>query len=147
MGDFLPFIIFLVALSFFGIDQVGAELEGPYGIDDNDLPLLHMGVSLVDDLDIILRANEHSLQMEARRMHEEAAAHGANGGAQGAAAAHTQPRTSPPSCPKPPQGHEPQTWPQKHSKGPSAMRTVGVVVARTAAMNARTVNNPKGPSV
>jgi hypothetical protein len=35
--------------------QVGAELEGPYGVDDNDFPLLHMGIALVDDLDIMLR--------------------------------------------------------------------------------------------
>ena len=39
VGNFLPFIMFLVGISFFGIDQVGAELEGPYGIDDNDLPV------------------------------------------------------------------------------------------------------------
>ena len=54
------------------IEQVGAELEGPYGIDDNDLPLLHMGVSLVDDLDIVLRASEQSLQWQARMQQEEA---------------------------------------------------------------------------
>lgn len=41
VGRFLPFIMFLVGISFFGIDQVGAELEGPYGIDDNDLPVQH----------------------------------------------------------------------------------------------------------
>ena len=75
MGTFLPLIEFLVALAFFGIDQVGAELEGPYGIDDNDLPLLHMGISLVDDLDIILRASEQSLRWEARsRQKQEQAA-------------------------------------------------------------------------
>lgn len=40
--------------------QVGAELEGPYGVDDNDFPLLHMGVALVDDLDVMLRNAQRS---------------------------------------------------------------------------------------
>ena len=35
--------------------QLGAELEGPFGTDDNDLPLLLMGAKLCDDLDAILR--------------------------------------------------------------------------------------------
>ena len=61
-GAFLPFIMFLVSIAFFGIDQVGAELEGPYGIDANDLPLLHMGIALADDLDIVLRAAEASVK-------------------------------------------------------------------------------------
>jgi hypothetical protein len=29
----LPFIMLLVALAFFGLDQVGAELESPFGVD------------------------------------------------------------------------------------------------------------------
>ena len=38
------------------MDQVGAELEGPFGVDDNDLPLLQMGISLFDNLDALMRA-------------------------------------------------------------------------------------------
>ena len=55
MQGFLPVIMLLASVAFFGLDQVGAELEGPYGVDDNDFPLLHMGISLVDDLDVMLR--------------------------------------------------------------------------------------------
>eukprot|EP01052_Picozoa_sp_SAG31_P054165 SAG31_NODE_14268_length_817_cov_1.651811_1_plen_158_part_10 len=50
-----PIICGFLALGFFGLDQVGAELEGPYGVDDNDLPLLAIGVSLGEDLDAMLR--------------------------------------------------------------------------------------------
>ena len=28
-----------MAIGFFGLDQVGAELEGPFGTDDNDFPV------------------------------------------------------------------------------------------------------------
>ena len=29
----------LVAYVFFGIEEIGVEIEGPFGFDDNDLPL------------------------------------------------------------------------------------------------------------
>ena len=59
MGTFLPLIELLIALAFFGIDQVGAELEGPYGIDDNDLPLLHMVPPLPPRLRVAAAAPYH----------------------------------------------------------------------------------------
>lgn len=31
--------VFLVAYVFFGIEEIGVEIEGPFGYDDNDLPL------------------------------------------------------------------------------------------------------------
>ncbi|MBS1834941.1 MAG: hypothetical protein JST65_19635, partial [Acidobacteria bacterium] len=31
--------VFLVAYIFFGIEEIGVEIEGPFGFDDNDLPL------------------------------------------------------------------------------------------------------------
>ena len=42
-------------------EQVGAELENPFGTDDNDFPLLHMGLGLVDNMDSMLRTmhNRH----------------------------------------------------------------------------------------
>jgi putative membrane protein len=30
---------FLVAYVFFGIEEIGVEIEDPFGLDDNDLPL------------------------------------------------------------------------------------------------------------
>ena len=49
--------------------QVGAELENPFGTDDNDFPLLHMGLALVDNMDSMLRTmhNRH----QAKRMKTE----------------------------------------------------------------------------
>jgi putative membrane protein len=55
-GVLTPFVMSLIALAFFGLDQIGAELEGPFGVDDNDLPLLQMGISLFDNLDALMRA-------------------------------------------------------------------------------------------
>jgi putative membrane protein len=31
--------VLLVAYTFFGIEEIGVEIEGPFGFDDNDLPL------------------------------------------------------------------------------------------------------------
>lgn len=45
----------MVAIGFFGLDSVGVELEGPFGTDANDLPLLKMGAALCDDLDMMVR--------------------------------------------------------------------------------------------
>lgn len=34
-----PVVTFLIALTFFGLDDIGEELMEPFGLDDNDLPL------------------------------------------------------------------------------------------------------------
>jgi putative membrane protein len=38
-GWFTLLDVFLVAYVFFGIEEIGVEIEGPFGYDDNDLPL------------------------------------------------------------------------------------------------------------
>ena len=48
-------ISILAAVGFFGLDQVGTELECPFGTDCNDFPILRMGRSLCDELDAIMR--------------------------------------------------------------------------------------------
>jgi predicted membrane chloride channel (bestrophin family) len=48
-------ISLLAAIGFFGLDQVGTELECPFGTDCNDFPILKMGRSLCDELDAIMR--------------------------------------------------------------------------------------------
>jgi hypothetical protein len=65
MGLFLPVIMFLIAIAFFGLDQVGAELENPYGIDANDYPLLHLGIAFTDDLDEMVRAAQAEIKKRA----------------------------------------------------------------------------------
>ena len=42
---------------------MGAELEGPFGVDANDFPLLHWGVELSEDLDVMLEMAEYELDM------------------------------------------------------------------------------------
>lgn len=42
-------------MGYFGLDQVGAELECPFGTQENDLPLLQMGVDLSRNLDTLMR--------------------------------------------------------------------------------------------
>jgi putative membrane protein len=31
--------VLLVAYTFFGIEEIGVQIEGPFGFDENDLPL------------------------------------------------------------------------------------------------------------
>ncbi|CAN5806492.1 bestrophin family protein [soil metagenome] len=39
LGFMTPFVVAIVAFTFFGLDALGDEIEEPFGIDDNDLPL------------------------------------------------------------------------------------------------------------
>ena len=45
-----------ILVGFFGLDQIAKELEGPFGVDDNDFPLLAMGMGLCDDLDALVKS-------------------------------------------------------------------------------------------
>ena len=56
MGWGTPVVAAVVATAFFGLDQVGAELEGPFGIDANDFSLIKIGLNLCKDLDGMLRS-------------------------------------------------------------------------------------------
>ncbi|MEG1769966.1 MAG: bestrophin family ion channel, partial [Comamonas sp.] len=38
-GFMTPFVVAIVAYTFFGLDALGDELEEPFGIESNDLPL------------------------------------------------------------------------------------------------------------
>ncbi len=39
MGFMTSFVVVIVAYTFFGLDALGAEIEEPFGLDSNDLPL------------------------------------------------------------------------------------------------------------
>lgn len=39
VGPLTPFVVLMIAYAFYGIDAVGGEIEDPFGIDANDLPL------------------------------------------------------------------------------------------------------------
>lgn len=64
-GHWTPVLALFTAIGFFGLDQVGVELEGPFGIDDNDFPLLAMGLAMCNDLDTMVRTVSRP-RMEAR---------------------------------------------------------------------------------
>ena len=55
----------LCAVGFFGLDQVGVELEDPFGVDHNDFPILSMAHALCNDLDAMVRTVSRT-RMEAR---------------------------------------------------------------------------------
>ncbi|BDC50607.1 hypothetical protein F183_A29230 [Bryobacterales bacterium F-183] len=50
--------VFLVTYIFFGIEEIGVEIEGPFGFDDNDLPLeqicgtIQQNVAAIAELDL-----------------------------------------------------------------------------------------------
>ena len=67
VGWTLPYGMVVIALAFFGLDQVSAELESPFGVDANDFPLMSMGIELADDLDVMVRGAEHVLQRRRRK--------------------------------------------------------------------------------
>ena len=50
-----PILSMGVACTLYGLDEIGAELEQPFGVDPNDFPLLRMGDALASDLDALLR--------------------------------------------------------------------------------------------
>jgi len=42
--------VLLVAYTFFGIEEIGVEIEGPFGFDDNDLPLEQIAETIQDNV-------------------------------------------------------------------------------------------------
>jgi putative membrane protein len=42
--------VILVAYTFFGIEEIGVEIEGPFGYDDNDLPLEQICTTIQENL-------------------------------------------------------------------------------------------------
>ena len=50
IGFMTPFVVAIVAYTFFGLDELGAELEEPFGLEPNDLPLDAMCRAIEIDL-------------------------------------------------------------------------------------------------
>ena len=67
VGIFTPFVSLFLAAGYFGLDQLGAELECPFGKDDNDLPLLTFGQDLCRNLDTLVRGSARGLQRQRER--------------------------------------------------------------------------------
>lgn len=50
LGWWTPVLVLIVGYTFFGLDAVGDQLEDPFGLDDNDLPLNAMVRTIERDL-------------------------------------------------------------------------------------------------
>jgi ion channel-forming bestrophin family protein len=50
MGPFTPLASALLAFALFGIDEIGVEIEDPFGYDLNDLPVDAVGDTIATDL-------------------------------------------------------------------------------------------------
>ena len=58
-GWFTPLVTALVGYAFLGIDAIGEEIEEPFGLDDNDLPL--KGISRMIEINLRQRRGETEL--------------------------------------------------------------------------------------
>ncbi|MFU1912693.1 bestrophin family protein [Bordetella avium] len=67
MGLFMPLAVAIIAYTFFGLDAVGDELEDPFGLADNDLPLNAMARQVAIDLLDGLGASELPAPMTPQR--------------------------------------------------------------------------------
>ena len=54
MGWATPLVAGLLALALFGVDEIGVEIEDPFGDDPNDLPLDAIGRGIDDAVTDIL---------------------------------------------------------------------------------------------
>src|SRR5262249_35867263 len=62
MGWYTPIATAILAFGMFGIDEIGVEIEDPFGYDANDLPLDAIGNRIAEDTRAILaqRDPDHS---------------------------------------------------------------------------------------
>jgi len=60
-GNLTPGVAVIVALGFFGMDEVGEILESPFGNDPNDINLRKYGRKLLIDLDMVYHAKNMKL--------------------------------------------------------------------------------------
>ncbi len=59
VGIFTPFVVTIVAYAFLGLDVVGDEIENPFGVDPNDLPL--RAISRMIEINLRQRLGETEL--------------------------------------------------------------------------------------
>jgi putative membrane protein len=49
-GMLTPLVVLFIAYAFFGLDAVGEQIEDPFGLDPNDLPLSHLCITIERNL-------------------------------------------------------------------------------------------------
>jgi len=65
IGFMTPFVVAIVAYTFFGLDALGDELEEPFGLEPNDLPLDAICRAIEIDLLCALRAEQVPAPLQA----------------------------------------------------------------------------------
>ncbi|MBM3728591.1 MAG: hypothetical protein FJW40_24600 [Acidobacteria bacterium] len=55
--------VFLISYVFFGIEEIGVEIEGPFGYDDNDLPLEAICETIQDNVYAIAGMGDHDREV------------------------------------------------------------------------------------
>lgn len=59
VGILTPLVVALIAYAFFALDAIGEEIEDPFGLDDNDLPLSQL--SRMIEINLRERLHEENL--------------------------------------------------------------------------------------
>jgi len=70
LAAWTPIVCLFTSMGFFGLDQVGAKLEQPFGTDPNDFPLLKYGKTMCSDLDAMVRTLERTRYIKRTMDHE-----------------------------------------------------------------------------
>jgi hypothetical protein len=92
-GIFTPFVSMCLTLGYVGLDCVALGLECPFGVGDENLPLLSIGSELSKSLDLLLRSKaRHSRRLKAAR--GSTGSRCGTGLVQGAATAPREPKPS-----------------------------------------------------
>ena len=56
MGWYTPLAAAILSFGLFGIDEIGVEIEDPFGHDPNDLPIDAIGATIDDNVRVIVGA-------------------------------------------------------------------------------------------
>lgn len=56
MGWYTPLVAGILAFALLGIDEIGVEIEDPFGVDENDLPLDAIEATIARGLDDLASA-------------------------------------------------------------------------------------------
>ena len=66
IGEYTPLVVLFTAYAFLGLDAIGDEIENPFGIDPNDLPLAALSRSIEINLREMLGERELPLPLAPR---------------------------------------------------------------------------------
>ena len=62
LGYWTGAIVFLISFALFGIEEIGIEIENPFGCDDNDLPLNAICETIKTNIDDLMTLEAQTMQ-------------------------------------------------------------------------------------